>query len=72
MQKYNRNDKAHQQQRMQDLGEAEQTLLGLQGLLTRPGRIGITVGEMVSVAVSMGLLGGPGSNGLMIASGKVF
>lgn len=68
---YNRNDKEHQRQRMQNLGEAKQTLLGLQNLITRPGRIGITVGEMVNVAVSMGLLGESGSQCVSISSKKI-
>ena len=72
MQKYNRNDKVHQRQRIQYLGEAEETRLELQGLLSRPGRIGITVGGMVNVAVSMGFLGKPGSTGSRISSKKVF
>lgn len=64
MQKYNRNDKEHQRQRMQDFRQAEQALLALGGLLSRPGRIGITVGEMVNVAAGMGLLCGSRANKL--------
>ena len=71
MQKYNRNDKTHQRQRMQDCGEAEHALLGLHGLLKSPGRSGITVGEMVGVAISMGLLDGTRGKGTNTSSKKV-
>ena len=71
MQKYNRNDKVRQQQRIQDLGEAEHTLLELQGLLARPGRIAITIGEMVNVSLSMGLVNGTRGRSVNTSSKKV-
>jgi hypothetical protein len=56
MQKMQRNDKVHQQLEQLDYMEAQYTLAKLHGLLAQPGRKGLSVGEMVSVAASMGLL----------------
>ena len=51
-----RNDKNNQRQLMQARYEARQVILELHDLLTRPSRPGLSVGEMVNVAASMGLL----------------
>ncbi|MBN1765686.1 MAG: hypothetical protein JW860_10545 [Sedimentisphaerales bacterium] len=51
-----RNDKNHQRLRLQARTEAQQALDDLHKLIGRPGRKGLNVGEMVNVAVSMGLL----------------
>ena len=51
-----RHDKQNQQQILQAKREAQQTILELHGLLSRPDRKGLTVGEMVNVAATMGLL----------------
>jgi len=51
-----RNDKNNQRQLMQARYEARQVIQELHDLLARPSRLGLSVGEMVNVAASMGLL----------------
>jgi len=51
-----RNDKAHQQLNQQANYEAQQAIQDLHQLVRQPGRGGLSVGEMVKVAVKMGLL----------------
>jgi len=54
-----RNDKQNQRNRLHAQYEAQQTLQELHNLLARPDRDGLTVGEMVNTAASMGLLNQP-------------
>ena len=51
-----RNDKRHQQERLLAYREADQTMQDLHRLLAKPGRDGLSVGQMVNVAAKMGLL----------------
>ena len=54
-----RNDKQHQRRRLQDFSDATETIRDLHRLVARPGRGGLSVGEMVNVAAKMGLLESP-------------
>lgn len=51
-----RNDKLHQRLRLQAYRDADATLHNLHRLVAGPGRCGLSVGEMVNVAATMGLL----------------
>ena len=51
-----RNDKKHQQERLQAYQDANETIRNLHHLVDRPGRTGLSVGQMVNVAAAMGLL----------------
>ena len=51
-----RNDKTHQQSNQQAYLEAQRAIRDLHRLVGRPGRGGLSVGEMVNVAAQMGLL----------------
>jgi hypothetical protein len=56
MKTFRGNDKERQLLPTSAMGDVQQTIRELHGLLARPGRAGLSVGEMVSVAASMGLL----------------
>ena len=57
MQKENRNDKQHQRQLIKARSEAVDALESLGYLLAGPGKEnGVSVGELVSIAASLGLL----------------
>ena len=56
MQHVRRNDKVHQRQELEANREACEVLAQLHGLVGRPGRRGLRVGQMVKWAASMGLL----------------
>ena len=56
MQHIRRNDKVHQRHELEAAREAREVIAQLHGLVARPGRRGLRVGQMVKWAASMGLL----------------
>jgi len=56
MQHLRRNDKQQQRERFQSYREAQLALTDLHKLLANRQRPGLTVGQMVNVAATMGLL----------------